>query len=87
MGAPQHLVIVGLYRYTRNPMYIAVIVILLGWAASFWLRGLLVYAFFVAIAFHLRVVLGEEPWLARVHGAAWREYSNQVPRWLGKTAL
>jgi len=61
---PANLVIVGLYRYTRNPMYVAVMLILVGWSVSFGLRGLYVYAAFVAIAFHLRVVLGEEPWLA-----------------------
>jgi protein-S-isoprenylcysteine O-methyltransferase Ste14 len=79
---PAHLVTVGLYRYTRNPMYIAVTLILLGWAASFGSLGLCVYALLVAVAFHLRVVLGEEPWLARTHGAQWEQYARQVPRWL-----
>src|SRR5437899_350126 len=37
---PVHLVVVGLYRYTRNPMYVAVTLILVGWAASFGLPGL-----------------------------------------------
>jgi protein-S-isoprenylcysteine O-methyltransferase Ste14 len=41
---PVHLVVVGPYRYTRNPMYVAVTLILLGWAISFGLRGLYVYA-------------------------------------------
>jgi protein-S-isoprenylcysteine O-methyltransferase Ste14 len=62
-------------------MYIAVSLILVGWAWSFGLAGLLVYAIVVAIAFHLRVVLGEEPWLARTHGAQWQEYASRVPRW------
>jgi protein-S-isoprenylcysteine O-methyltransferase Ste14 len=79
---PAHLVVVGLYRYSRNPMYLAVTLILLGWAISFGSRGLLVYAAAVAVAFHLRVVLAEEPWLAQKHGAAWQEYSGRVPRWL-----
>jgi protein-S-isoprenylcysteine O-methyltransferase Ste14 len=78
---PMHLVVVGLYRYTRNPMYVAVCLILVGWAWSFGLPGLWVYAIIVAIAFHLRVVLGEEPWLARNHGARWQEYASRVPRW------
>jgi protein-S-isoprenylcysteine O-methyltransferase Ste14 len=78
---PVHLVVVGLYRYTRNPMYVAVTLILVGWALSFGLPGLWVYAIVVAIAFHLRVVLGEEPWLARTHGARWEEYASRVPRW------
>jgi protein-S-isoprenylcysteine O-methyltransferase Ste14 len=40
---PAHLVIVGLYRYTRNPMYVAVALILLGWAVSFGSLGLFLY--------------------------------------------
>ncbi|AIY39916.1 hypothetical protein LT85_0756 [Collimonas arenae] len=63
-------------------MYIAVTAILLGWALSFALTALYVYAVIVALAFHLRVVLVEEPWLAITHGAAWDEYANRVPRWL-----
>jgi protein-S-isoprenylcysteine O-methyltransferase Ste14 len=78
---PARLVVVGLYRYTRNPMYVAVVLVLLGWAGSFGSLGLLVYAVAVAAAFHLRVVLGEEPWLARTHGRAWAQYTDRVPRW------
>lgn len=78
---PQELVVVGLYRYSRNPMYLAVTVVLLGWALTFRSAGLLLYALAVAIAFHLRVVLGEEPWLARRHGAAWQQYTCRVGRW------
>jgi protein-S-isoprenylcysteine O-methyltransferase Ste14 len=80
---PARLVVVGLYRYTRNPMYISVALVLLGWAWSFDSRGLLVYALFVIAAFHLRVVFGEEPWLARTHGDDWKRYSSRVPRWFG----
>jgi len=40
------------------------------------------YTILVAIAFHLRVVLGEEPWLARTHGATWDDYTKRVRRWL-----
>ena len=79
---PANLVVVGLYRYTRNPMYVSVTLILLGWTISFASTGLLLYAIVVAIAFHLRVVLGEEPWLAQKHGSAWQAYARQVPRWL-----
>jgi protein-S-isoprenylcysteine O-methyltransferase Ste14 len=79
---PTRLVVVGLYRHTRNPMYVAVVLMLLGWALSFGESGLFIYALAVALAFHLRVVLGEEPWLARVHGEQWEAYSSRVPRWL-----
>lgn len=54
---PQNLVVVGLYRYSRNPMYVAVTVIVFGWAAAFCSVGLLAYALAVIVAFHLRVRL------------------------------
>jgi len=41
------------------------------------------YALAVLVAFHLRVVFGEEPWLAKTHGEAWSQYVREVPRWLG----
>ena len=79
---PTRLVVVGLYRYTRNPMYVAVTTILLGWWISFGLRGLLIYAIAVAVGFHVRVVRAEEPFLARTHGQKWEDYKSRVPRWL-----
>lgn len=75
------LVVAGLYRYSRNPMYVSVLLIVLGWAVSFGVHGLYWYTVFVAIAFHLRVLLGEEPWLARTHGAIWDDYVRRVRRW------
>jgi protein-S-isoprenylcysteine O-methyltransferase Ste14 len=79
---PRHLVTVGLYRYSRNPMYVAVSLMLAGWALSFWSVTLAIYTSFVIVAFHLRVLFGEEPWLARTHGEAWEKYRARVPRWL-----
>jgi protein-S-isoprenylcysteine O-methyltransferase Ste14 len=80
---PERLVVIGLYRYSRNPMYVSVILILTGWGVAFGSRGLLIYALGVALAFHLRVVFGEEPWLARAHGGRWERYKGRVPRWCG----
>jgi protein-S-isoprenylcysteine O-methyltransferase Ste14 len=80
---PKELVVTGLYRYSRNPMYVAVAVILWGWAIGFGSRGLAIYALVVMVVFHLRVVLNEEPFLARTHGDAWQRYKARVPRWLG----
>lgn len=78
---PQNLVTVGLYRYSRNPMYVSVVLILLGWAVSFGSLALFIYTLLVVAAFHIRVIRGEEPWLARTYGSEWERYSNQVPRW------
>ena len=78
---PRRLVVVGLYRYSRNPMYVSVVMVLLGWAILFRSEFLFIYAAAVATAFHLRVVLGEEPWLRRTHGAEWEDYVSRVRRW------
>lgn len=79
---PEKLVVVGLYRYSRNPMYISVELVLLGWAISFGSLFLYLYTLIVLTAFHIRVVWGEEPWLARKYSNDWKRYSSQVPRWL-----
>jgi protein-S-isoprenylcysteine O-methyltransferase Ste14 len=79
---PRRLVTVGLYRVSRNPMYVAVLTILVGWALCFAWRGMWIYAAGMAAAFQLRIVYGEEPLLARTHGAAWTAYAARVPRWL-----
>ena len=79
---PKQLVTTGLYRYSRNPMYVAVSVMLVGWALSFMSGSLAIYAGIVMLAFHFRVILNEEPFLARTHGALWDEYRARVPRWL-----
>jgi protein-S-isoprenylcysteine O-methyltransferase Ste14 len=79
---PRSLVRGGLYRWTRNPMYIGVLLIVAGWALGFRSQLLWIYAAVLAAAFHLRVVLSEEPYLARTYGDAWPQYRKRVPRWL-----
>jgi len=78
---PKHLVIVGLYRFTRNPMYVSITLLLCGWilaAGSIWLAW---YTLVLVVGFHLRVVLYEEPRLAKQFGDEWKNYSASVPRW------
>lgn len=82
----RELVVVGLYRVSRNPMYVSVLLILAGWVLVFGSPALGIYAVAVAVAFHVRVVLGEEPYLQRQFGAQWRAYRARVPRWLGRVA-
>ena len=81
--APPHtLVQTGPYRFSRNPMYIAVLLLLCGWALGFRSWTLVLYAVAVMFAFHMRVVVYEEPWLARTHGEKWTFYRARVPRWV-----
>jgi protein-S-isoprenylcysteine O-methyltransferase Ste14 len=81
---PRTLVTTGVYRLSRNPMYVAVVVVLLGWAAWFASPGLLAYAAAILLAFHVRVVFVEEPQLERSFGDEWRRYSRRVHRWLSR---
>jgi protein-S-isoprenylcysteine O-methyltransferase Ste14 len=79
---PRHLVVVGLYRFVRNPMYVAVLTIVAGWGVAYRSPPLGVYLLVLAAGFHLRVVMGEEPWLLRRYGAEWERYCATTPRWL-----
>jgi len=79
---PQHLVVTGPYRISRNPMYIGVVTILVGWCLFWGSRTLVIYTVIVLGGFHIRVLLFEEPWAARQFGAQWQGYRACVPRWL-----
>ena len=72
----------GLYRYTRNPMYLGVIAVAVGWAALFAIVRLLVYASALAVCCHVFVVLYEEPKLQELFGLEYESYRRAVPRWL-----
>jgi protein-S-isoprenylcysteine O-methyltransferase Ste14 len=82
LDAPKVLVVKGLYRYTRNPMYIGVIAMILGWASVFADEWLLIYALAVGIIVHLFVVLYEEPKLLEQFGVNYEAYQRSVGRWL-----
>ncbi len=78
---PERLVVSGLYRRTRNPMYLAVLALVLGQALFLGRLDLLVYAAGGALAMHAFVRLYEEPTLERRHGDEYRRYRAAVPRW------
>jgi protein-S-isoprenylcysteine O-methyltransferase Ste14 len=77
----ERLVVSGLYRHVRNPMYLAVLSIIVGQGLFFGNRDLLIYATCVAVGFHAFVCLYEEPTLRRRFGAHYERYCRQVPRW------
>ncbi len=72
----------GLYRYVRNPMYLAVLAAIVGQAALLARPVLLAYAAGVAAAFVAFVRWYEEPTLRRRYGVAYDEYRERVPGWL-----
>lgn len=78
----RHLVITGLYRYVRNPMYVAVLVTIAGQALVLGNSTLLEYAGFIWVAFHLFVIAYEEPTLHNTYGEQYEVYCRQVPRWV-----
>jgi protein-S-isoprenylcysteine O-methyltransferase Ste14 len=78
---PKRLVVVGLYRFVRNPMYVSILILLVGWTIATGSPSLAVYTVILAIAFHLRVILHEEPRLTKLFGPDWTAYKTSVPRW------
>jgi len=88
MAPPRQLVVVGFYRYVRNPMYVGFVAGWIGlWVVFGWLN-------WRAIAVALLVVLGvmafvrfyEEPTLHKLFGADYEEYRRNVPRWIPRLA-
>jgi protein-S-isoprenylcysteine O-methyltransferase Ste14 len=79
---PTELVRSGLYRYSRNPMYVGALLIVLGYPLWFQSLALVFYWFAVLLLFHLVIVGYEEPSLERRFGQAWTAYRRRVPRWL-----
>ena len=80
---PSALVRNGLYRYSRNPMYLGVLFVILGHACIFHSRPILAYALVIFLCFHLIVVLYEEPHLRRRDPAAFDAFTRTTPRWFG----
>ena len=82
IAAPEKLVVRGLYRYTRNPMYVGVLTVILGWAVQFRAAALLSYALVVGACFQLFIILYEERQLKRAFGSEYEDYCARVGRWL-----
>lgn len=83
---PRKLVVDGLYRFVRNPMYVGVVASIVGQAAVYQSRTALWYAGFTLLAFHLRVVIYEEPKLTDLFGTEFADYRAHVPRWIPRIA-
>lgn len=80
-AAPTRLVVSGLYRYTRNPMYVGLLTVIVG--EGLWVGSalLFLYALVAFVIVHLRVLHYEEPTLLRLFGDDYRAYMERVPRW------
>ena len=82
IAPPQNLVVTGLYRYVRNPIYIAVVAVILGQAILFGDWRLMIYGGLMWLAFHVFVLAYEEPVLAQSFGAEYEDFRANVPRWI-----
>lgn len=78
----RHLVVTGLYRHVRNPMYLAVVILVLGQALVLSQPRLLAYGAGVWLFFHLLVLGYEEPALRRQFPDDYARFTSAVPRWL-----
>jgi len=79
---PRELVISGLYRYVRNPMYDGALLVLFGHVLWFPSLALIVSPVIFFVAFHLFVILYEEHTLRQKFGVAYEVYCRSVPRWM-----
>ncbi|HYU58073.1 MAG TPA: isoprenylcysteine carboxylmethyltransferase family protein [Actinomycetota bacterium] len=81
VGQTEHLVVSGAYRFVRNPMYVAVIAILVGEALLLGSAAVLAWAAAVTALFAVWVRVYEEPRLRRLFGAEYEAFCRRVPRW------
>jgi protein-S-isoprenylcysteine O-methyltransferase Ste14 len=82
IAPPRNLVVTGLYRYVRNPIYIAVVAIILGQAMLMGDWRLVVYGALLWLFFHIWVVAVEEPTLEQTFGSEFEAFRVAVPRWI-----
>lgn len=82
VAPPDRLVVSGLYRHVRNPMYVGILAIAIGEALLWGRSALLGYAAVLWLAFHLFVTLHEEPALRRRFGPQYDTYRRVVRRWI-----
>ena len=78
----QKLVVTGLYRYVRNPIYIAVVAAIFGQALLFGDSRLLWYGALIWLFFHVAVVMFEEPALKQTFDTEYESFRTNVPRWI-----
>jgi protein-S-isoprenylcysteine O-methyltransferase Ste14 len=86
VDAPRRLVVRGLYRYVRNPMYVGVLLVIAGWALLFQSPRVIIYGAVVALFFHLFVVAVEEPSLRGKFGPSYERYCREVGRWVPRVS-
>jgi len=82
----EQLVVTGLYRYVRNPMYVGVVMVVLGQGLVIGSLAVLAYAAALLMTFHVFVMAYEEPKLRQTFGAEYERYCRNVSRWIPRSA-
>ena len=82
IGSTRNLVVTGLYRYVRNPIYIALVAVILGQGVLMGDWRLIVYGAALWLFFHVYVVAVEEPTLEQTFGSEYEAFRAAVPRWI-----
>jgi protein-S-isoprenylcysteine O-methyltransferase Ste14 len=85
--SPRRVVTIGPYRWVRNPIYLAALLIVSGQAWLFFSVELLIYAGVLAVAFHLFITCYEEPRLRARFGEPYDAYRRTVRRWIPRPPL
>lgn len=84
LDPPKQLLIAGIYRHVRNPIYLGALIVQVGYIFWFGSALAILYAFLFFIAFHILIIVVEEPILRNTFGADYEDYQKRVPRWVPK---
>jgi protein-S-isoprenylcysteine O-methyltransferase Ste14 len=82
LDPPRQLIINGLYRYVRNPIYLGALMFHFGYILWFGSNLMIVYFLFFVLVYQILIVLIEEPILRHMFGERYQAYCRQVPRWI-----
>jgi protein-S-isoprenylcysteine O-methyltransferase Ste14 len=81
---PKQLVLSGIYRHVRNPIYLGAVIVQIGYILWFGSVAAILYTLLYILAFHILIIFIEEPILKNSFGSAYEEYQKRVPRWVPK---
>ena len=82
LDPPKSLMINGWYRHVRNPIYLGAVIVQVGYIIWFGSALAILYAFLFFLAFHVLIIVVEEPILRNTFGETYEEYQKKVPRWM-----
>ncbi|MFA6449165.1 MAG: isoprenylcysteine carboxylmethyltransferase family protein [bacterium] len=81
---PKALVAKGLYRFSRNPMYVGILSLIAGEAVFFESPLTALYGVIIFLLFNAFIIFYEEPTLNRMFEESYKQFCKSTPRWIGK---